>query len=100
MSDQQLTLLQHLGELRKRLFISVLALLAGSAISFAFFKQIIEFLVRPARDLGGDAGAQLIYIEVTELLTTSVKVSFVGGFILASPVILYHLIMFVAPGLT
>jgi len=51
MSDQQLTLLQHLGELRKRLFISVLALLAGSAVSFAFFKQIIEFLVRPARDL-------------------------------------------------
>ena len=88
MSDQQLTLVQHLGELRKRLFISVLALLVGSAVSFGFFKQIIDILVRPARDLGGDAGAQLIYIEVTELLTTSVKVSFVGGFILASPVIL------------
>jgi len=100
MSDQQLTLVQHLGELRRRLFISVLALLVGSAVSFAFFKQIIELLVRPARDLGGDAGAQLIYTEVTELLTTSVKVSFVGGFILASPVILYHVIMFVAPGLT
>ncbi len=100
MSDQQLTLLQHLGELRKRLFISVLALLVGSAVSFAFFKQIIDILVRPARDLGGDAGAQLIYIEVTELLTTSVKVSFVGGFILASPVILYHVIMFISPGLT
>ena len=100
MSDQQLTLVQHLGELRKRLFISVLALLVGSAVSFAFFKQIIDILIRPARDLGGDAGAQLIYTEVTELLTTSVKVSFVGGFILASPVILYHVIMFVAPGLT
>ena len=100
MSDHQLTLVQHLGELRKRLFISVLALLAGSAVSFVFFKQIIELLVRPARDIGGDAGAQLIYTEVTELLTTSVKVSFVGGIILASPVILYQAVMFVAPGLT
>ena len=56
MSDQQLTLVQHLGELRKRLFISVLALLAGSAVSFAFFERIIELLVRPAQDIGGDTG--------------------------------------------
>ena len=100
MNERELTLVQHLGELRKRVFWSVVALLAGSAVAFAFFRQIIELLVRPARDLGPDAAGQLIYTEVTELLTTSVKVSFVGGFILALPVILYHVIMFVAPGLT
>ena len=43
---------------------------------------------------------QLVYTEVTELLSTSIKVSFVAGFVLAFPVILYHVIMFVAPGLT
>ena len=100
MNERELTLVQHLGELRKRVFWSVVALLAGSAVAFAFFRQIIELLVRPARDLGPDAAGQLIYTEVTELLTTSVKVSFVGGFILALPIILYHVIMFVAPGLT
>ena len=100
MNERELTLVQHLGELRKRVFISVLALLVGSAVAFAFFRQIIELLVRPARDLGADAAGQLIYTEVTELLTTSVKVSFVGGFILALPVILYQVVMFVAPGLT
>ena len=65
----------------------------------AFFRQIIELLVLPARDLDVGIG-QLVYIEVTELLSTSIKVSFVGGFILAMPVILYQVIMFVAPGLT
>ncbi len=95
-----MTLFQHLGELRRRVFISVLALLVGSAVAFAFFRQIIELLVRPARDLGTDAAGQLIYTEVTELLTTSVKVSFVCGFILALPVILYQVVMFVGPGLT
>ena len=100
MRDRELTLVQHLAELRRRLLISVAALVIGSAVAFAFFRQIIELLVRPARDLNSVGEGQLIFIEVTELLTTSVKVSLVGGFILAFPVILYQVIMFAAPGLT
>ena len=106
MNRRELTIIQHLLELRRRLFISVLALLIGSAVSFVFFRQIIEILVRPARDLDAESGGQLlsggqlIFTEVTELLTTSIKVSFVAGFMLALPVILYQAIMFVAPGLT
>ena len=100
MNNRELTILQHLSELRRRVFICVLALLVGSAVSFAFFNELIELLVRPARDLQTGVGGQLIFTEVTELLTTSIKVSFVAGFILALPVILYHAVMFVAPGLT
>ncbi len=99
MTSRELSILQHLAELRRRVFISVIALLIGSGVAFAFFRQIIELLVLPARDLDVGIG-QLVYIEVTELLSTSIKVSFVGGFILAMPVILYQVIMFVAPGLT
>ena len=100
MNDRQLTIFQHLGELRRRVIISVLALLVGSAVSFAFFRQLIELLVRPAKDLQTGVGGQLVYTEVTELLTTSIKVSFVAGFIIAFPVILYQVVMFLAPGLT
>ena len=100
MNRRELTILQHLAELRRRLIISVLALLAGSAVSFAFFDQLIELLVRPAEDLETGVGGQLIFTEVTELLATSIKVSFVAGFILSFPVILYQVVMFVAPGLT
>ena len=81
------------------MLISVLALLVGSVVAFAFFRQIIDLLVLPARDLDTGAG-QLVFVEVTELLTTAIKVSFVGGFALALPVILYQVIMFIAPGLT
>ena len=99
MNSGELSVLQHLGELRRRVLYSVLALLVGSAVAFAFFRQIIDLLVLPARDLETGAG-ELVFVEVTELLTTSIKVSMVGGFVLALPVILYHVVMFVAPGLT
>ena len=100
MRSREQTLLQHLGELRRRVFICVVALLVGSAVSFFFFEQLIEILVQPARDLEVGPGGDLIYTEVTELLTTAIKVSFAGGLVLASPVILYQAVMFIAPGLT
>ena len=93
MSDRELSILQHLAELRRRLIISVVALLVGSAVAFPFWRKIVELLVRPVDDL------YLIAIDVTEPLSTAVKVCFVAGFVLSLPVILYQAIMFVAPGL-
>lgn len=78
----------------------MVAVLVGSAVSFAFFEQIIDILVEPAKDLNLGTGGELIYTEVTELLTTAIKVSFVSGLILASPILVYQGVMFVAPGLT
>lgn len=97
---RELSITDHLRELRRRVLICVVAILAGSVVAFAFYKQIIEFLSRPAYDLETGSGLDLVFIEVTELLTTAVKVSFVAGFVLALPVILYQVLMFVAPGLT
>ena len=100
MRSREQTFLQHLGELRRRVFICVVAVLVGSAAAFVFFEQLIEILVQPARDLNLETGGDLIYTEVTELLTTAIKVSIVAGLVLASPVIIYQAVMFVAPGLT
>ena len=97
---RELTLTDHLRELRRRVLICVVAVLAGSVVSFAFYEQIIEYLSRPAYNLKGGSGIELVFIEVTELLTTAVKVSFVAGFVLALPVILHQVVMFIAPGLT
>ena len=97
---RELSLTDHLRELRRRVLVCVIAVLAGSVAAFAFYKQIIHFLSRPAYDLEAGSGLELVFIEVTELLTTAVKVSFVAGFVLALPVILYQIVMFVAPGLT
>jgi sec-independent protein translocase protein TatC len=89
---------QHLQELRLRLLISVLALLAGAAVAFGFFRPILELLVRPASL--AENNAQLVFIEATEMLGVSIKVSMMAGLVLALPVVLYQVVRFVAPGLT
>ena len=100
MSQREQTLVEHLGELRQRVFISALALLAGTIVSFMFWPDIVELLKRPAATVNNGAGLDLVALKVTELLSTSVKVSLTGGLVLAMPVILYQIIRFVAPGLS
>ncbi len=84
----------HLKELRRRLIICLIAVAAGIIISFAFAEQIFRILILPAK------GINLIFVEMTEMLGTYMQVCMVSGIILAMPVLVYQLIMFVAPALT
>lgn len=97
--NQPMPLREHLRELRSRLLICLVALLVGSAVCFYFYQELLNLLVAPAREVAG-AEIPIVYTEVTELLGTTVKVAMLGGFALALPVILYHAVRFVAPGLT
>ena len=96
---ESLPLREHFRELRRRVILCLLALLVGASVCFYFYREILTFLIAPARRVAGD-DVLIIYTEVTELLGTTVKVSLLGGLVLALPVILYHAIRFVAPGLT
>ncbi len=99
-SSRELTLIEHLNELRRRVFISLVGLIIGAMAAFLFWADIVDLLKRPAEELNGGTGVVFIATQVTELLSTSVKVSLVGGFVLALPMILYQVIRFVAPGLS
>ena len=92
--DRKLTVLGHLGELRQRLIKSVIAVLITTIVAFVFAKQIFNILILPAE------GINLIFIEMTEMLGTYMKVSLASGIILAMPYLIYQLIMFVSPALT
>ena len=94
MRDGEATLSQHLRELRYRLTISVVAILVGSAAAFPFWERIVVILLQPAGQFN------VIAIEVTETLATSVKVSFWCGFLVAFPVVLYQVLRFIVPALT
>ena len=100
MKDRELSLRDHLQELRRRLLISVIALLVGTVVAFAFWEPAVEILKRPAQEINDGQGVKLIATQVTETLTTSFKLSMVGGAVLAFPVILYQIVRFIAPGLT
>ena len=86
-------LVDHLEELRKRIVISVVALAAGAAVCFIFKDYLLNFLVAPLH------GKKLITLAPAESFMTAFKVSVYAGFMLASPVIIYQLWAFVAPGL-
>ena len=94
-NERKLSLLGHLTELRKRLIRSVIALVVTSIIAFIFADQIFAILIYPApQDIN------LVYIEMTEMIGTYMRVSMVSGIILAMPYLTYQLIMFVSPALT
>jgi len=93
-SNDKLTVLSHLYELRDRLIKSVIAITVASAIAFVFADWIFYILTLPAGDI------PLIYIEMTEMLGTYMRVSLVTGIALAMPYLVYHVIMFVSPALT
>jgi len=97
---KKLTLLEHLNEFRKRLVIVLLSMALGTAVAFVFHRKIIEILTESVHDIlvGGDAS--LIYTQLTETLGVSMKISLMGGFVLALPVVFYQIVMFVSPGLT
>jgi len=92
----EMTILEHLQELRRRIMISVLGLLAATTASFFFAERFIRVLEEPARA----AGIEFIATDVTEVFSTVIKVALIGGVAIASPVILSQIILFVAPGLT
>ena len=93
-------LIDHLTELRRRLFWSVLAFLAAFAVCFNFAAEIYGFLVQPLADVtAGLEGRRMIFTGLTEGFFTYIKVAMFAGFCLAFPIIATQMWMFVAPGL-
>jgi sec-independent protein translocase protein TatC len=87
------TLLEHLNELRSRLFRALMALAVGVLFSAAFTDQILKYLIRPY-------GRELQVLGPTESVVIYFRVALLAGAIMAIPYITLQLFLFVAPGLT
>jgi len=94
--EKALTLKGHLVELRRRLIWSVIAVVITTGISFAFARQIFDFLESRAPE----EGVTIIFVEVTEMIGTYMKVCLYSGIVLALPFLMYQMVMFVHPALT
>ncbi len=97
--DSRMPLREHLSELRKRMFISALAIAIGTVVGIAFYNEITNFLIQPYRDALKDQGAQFLVTEPTKGVTIRLKVGTYCGLMLASPVWLLQLWRFITPGL-
>jgi len=96
--DEKLPFTSHLEELRKRLIVCFIAVGAGFVVSFGFKEWLFKILVHPLINVMKE-GETLIYTGLPEAFFTYLKVAFLAGLIVASPIILYEFWMFVAPGL-
>jgi sec-independent protein translocase protein TatC len=100
MSEEKMPFTQHLEELRRRLIICFIAVAVGFLISYFFKERIFEWLMKPLLQVLPKGQSQkLIYTAPHEAFVTYLKVAFIAGIGLASPVILFQLWRFIAPGL-
>jgi sec-independent protein translocase protein TatC len=91
--DKELSLIQHIGELRDRMMIAAIALVGTTAISFVFTTDIIKILLIPTGQL------RLVTLSPTENFTTYFQVALLSGIALAMPVILYEIYAYIDPAL-
>jgi sec-independent protein translocase protein TatC len=100
-----MTLFEHLAELRNRLIVAIVAIVAGMIVVWSFYNPLIHFMVHPyqaylaAHPQKDITKGALIATGPLEGFTTRLKVSGYGGVTLAAPVIIWELWRFITPGL-
>lgn len=96
----QMSLVEHLRELRKRLVYSLIAVGIGFGVAYAFAPDIFDFLIAPllkAMPEGQDK--RLVYTGLAQPFMLDLTLGIFGGIILALPVILLQVWLFIAPAL-
>ncbi|MFR9798944.1 twin-arginine translocase subunit TatC [Streptomyces sp. MS06] len=111
--EGRMPLAEHLRELRNRLAKAMLAIVVVTVVAAFFYNDIVNFITKPILDSVGcdktfqqlansSSGEPCAQITINGLLTPftlALKVSLMAGVVLASPVWLFQLWGFVAPGL-
>src|SRR5437870_13524810 len=96
-SERYLTLVEHLQELRRRPIICSVAVVVGLSISAYFTGDLLRFLKHPADERSQDF--RLVFLEPFESSVTNSTIALMSSIVLAIPVIMYHILAFVALGL-
>jgi sec-independent protein translocase protein TatC len=94
----EMTIMEHLQELRNRLFISAIAVVIGAVIGLVFGEHLVRFLEQPA--MHAYPGFKPVSLSPLDFLGTYFKVGLFAGLILAMPVLVYEALAFIVPGLT
>ncbi len=97
--DARMTVIEHLAELRRRVIISLAAVVIGTVIAFWLSNDVIGWLVRYYREATEGRRDALVFTGPTDAFVVRLKVATYGGIVLALPVWLYQLWRFVTPGL-
>jgi sec-independent protein translocase protein TatC len=91
--DKNLTLTGHLDELRKRIIFSAVFFLVGALVAYRYSDTIIRDMTLLGNNI------DFVFISPAELLIANVKIAMIGGLILAAPLLIVQIWLFVSPGL-
>jgi sec-independent protein translocase protein TatC len=92
--EVEMSLFEHLEELRSRLFAALGVVALAMGVCFVFVRPIVRLLEAPAN------GVKFLQLTPGEFFFVSIEVTGYSGLLLATPYILYQIIQFVLPGLT
>ena len=95
MAPKLLPFMGHLEEFRKRVLVSLVALSAGAAFSFFYIDEIIDMLTKPLRPQVG----QIYFFSPADAFTIKIKAALLAGFLVASPLVLCELWLFLSPAM-
>ncbi len=101
LNGKQMSFLEHLEELRRRLVRSILSIFVGFGVCFYFRNRIFDYLARPLTQSLHDLHLpeKLVYTNPTDPFNLYIKLSIVTGIFLVSPYILWQVWLFISPGL-
>lgn len=110
--DKKQSLTEHLGELRNRILITVIAIVIGFGVSFYFSEFIFKILTLPMHSTlkfslekpflsyqAKNPELRLVFLAPAEALWMHFKISLISGIVLSSPIIFYEIWRFLSPGL-
>ena len=88
----EMSLIDHLQELRKRLIAAIAAVVISSLVCYFYSQELVHIITAPA--------GKLYYMNPAEAFFTYLKVSFFAGFLVALPIVMYQMWAFIVPALT
>ena len=97
-SVKELSILEHLQELRQRLIVSAAALVIGFAASLFLTKKFLEWITAPATNAGQDVS--IVFTDVLGYWGAYFRVALLAAVAMAMPILVYEVLAFVSPGLT
>ena len=93
----------HLRELRRRIVISLIAIVIGAGLGWWKYQEIFNRLTAPVNEVAADRGATITTVNfsgMTDAFSILITVGLFVGVVIASPVWLYQIWAFIVPGLT
>ena len=96
--EAKMSFLEHLDELRKRIIYVAISIFVGFVIAFLFIQRLFDFVMKPLQ-AGLPAGDRLIYTEPTEAFVLYLQIAAIAGLVIALPLVMTQVWLFIAPGL-